>query len=450
MTTNGTDARITIGGTVTMVALLDLQGIAAADRILTDWNGNPFQATDAEGDLEGPLKLFKLGTSDGRIDRVEQWCVRNRTPYRLWAEGSGSDDPFAVVYDGTEPAVTIACNAAGDAVLTIEQASALGPDEMRRLADLMDFEIPPIRIAADGAAPTQPATPSAVPTGYAGGILPWEAIDPHERPRLAEPALRPWPVSLDMNSQQATLRIADPVNDRKSDLCMDHNVIVEINDGAIRVHVRRTGELEVVTLTLTRDGMDVEMPRNVAMRVSEGGTTGIDPRFARTGQKLRQDADPKKRRGPMRCEPNDAQRTLLRRYENVALIGLPTDEGMIDAAVRSGRDIGDDLFRFLWMELADCGNPQETLLAAKRDIENVADGLHDRDDPVTWEVLGYATQGTYDRHKGFDAIDGNLTSHASAMDIGRAALRDYAVVKVQSSDRETIVVLTHEQQTDEG
>lgn len=60
---------------------------------------------------------------------------------------------------------------------------------------------------------------------------------------------------------------------------------------------------------------------------------------------------------------------------------------------------------------------------------------------MTYEVQGYKSQEDYDKYI-YDQIDRDLINKKDALKIGKEFLKDYPIVKVQSSDREFIELLT--------
>ena len=62
---------------------------------------------------------------------------------------------------------------------------------------------------------------------------------------------------------------------------------------------------------------------------------------------------------------------------------------------------------------------------------------------ITYEVIGYKSKEDFDNLNG-SKLDYDLIFFAEALEIGKNFLKNFHIIKVQSSDREQITILTNE------
>lgn len=142
-------AAIVIGGTLAATAYSELVAIIDAERLSTDYGGEPFEEHHREPGYS--LRLCASEVRWGYFDQLESWCVQHGLPFVRWSGGCpGSFDPERFVFTGAgEP---VSYSVTEDDVVMIDRATVeklSDPAAILAHFDAAEFVVPPLAVEGD-------------------------------------------------------------------------------------------------------------------------------------------------------------------------------------------------------------------------------------------------------------------------------------------------------------
>ena len=139
---------IAIGGTLLDSFLDELVSLAQAERLSTEWGGEPFDRDQLPED--GPLHLYAHEVRNGELSDIEDFCCSNDLPFVRWSGGAaGAFGPEIVVWTGNGPRQGFTADEDENIVLNASKVRELGSYEAisAHLAN-GEYEPPPFRISS--------------------------------------------------------------------------------------------------------------------------------------------------------------------------------------------------------------------------------------------------------------------------------------------------------------
>lgn len=138
---------IAIGGKLPDGLLNELIGLAQAENLSTEWDGEPFDRDQLPENA--PLCLYAHEIPNGDLGDVEDFCRSNDLPFVRWSGGSsGAFGPEIIVWTGNGPRRRFAADEDGNIVLNAHEARELGSYEaISQYFAEGNYEPPPFRIS---------------------------------------------------------------------------------------------------------------------------------------------------------------------------------------------------------------------------------------------------------------------------------------------------------------
>lgn len=139
-------ASITIGGALPSALLPDFIALIEQQGLSTEWDGEPFTASDLTGNAA--LELMAHEVAWGRFEELEAFCVNNALPYSRWSGAySGQWGAERVVFTGSGEPRSYAADEDDYILIGRSTAERLGTfAAIVAHFDAADFAVPPLVI----------------------------------------------------------------------------------------------------------------------------------------------------------------------------------------------------------------------------------------------------------------------------------------------------------------
>lgn len=139
-------ASITIGGALPSVLLPDFITLIEQQRLSTEWDGEPFTASDLAGNAA--LDLMAHEVAWGRFEELEAFCVKNALSFSRWSGAyPGQWGAERVVFTGSGEPRSYAADE--DDYILIGRCTAERLGGFAAIIahfDAADFDVPPLVI----------------------------------------------------------------------------------------------------------------------------------------------------------------------------------------------------------------------------------------------------------------------------------------------------------------
>jgi len=137
---------IAIGGILPDSSLDELIGLAQAERLSTEWGGEPFDRDQLPE--ESPLRLYAHEVRNGELSDIEDFCCSNDLPFVRWSGGAaGAFGPEIVVWNGNGPRQAFTADEDENIVVNASKVRELGSYEA--IAQYLangEYAPPPFRV----------------------------------------------------------------------------------------------------------------------------------------------------------------------------------------------------------------------------------------------------------------------------------------------------------------
>lgn len=139
-------ASITIGGALPSALLPDFIALIEQQRLSTEWDGEPFTASDLAGNAA--LELMAHEVAWGRFEELEAFCVKNALSFSRWSGAyPGQWGAERVVFTGSGEPRSYAADE--DDYILIGRCTAERLGNFAAIVahfDAADFAVPPLVI----------------------------------------------------------------------------------------------------------------------------------------------------------------------------------------------------------------------------------------------------------------------------------------------------------------